>query len=86
MANKWIEFVKMYASKNKMKYSEALKDPKLKVAYNKSKGTSTGKKGAVKTTGKGKDVELDDSTKKGSVRKGARKAFTGRNKKESNSK
>ena len=83
MANSWIEFVKSYASKNKMKYNEALKDPKLKAAYNKSKGTSKGKKGAVKTTGKGKDVELDDSTKKGSMRKTARKAFKGRNKKES---
>ena len=33
-------------------------------------------KGAVKTTGKGKDVELDDTTKKGGKRKGARKAYT----------
>ena len=37
MANTWIEFVKSYAKKNKMKYNEALKDPKLKGAYEKSK-------------------------------------------------
>jgi len=76
MANSWIEFVKAYAKKNNMKYNEALKDPKLRAAYNKSKGTSTGKKGAVKTTGKGKDKELDDTTKKGGVRKTARKAYS----------
>ena len=60
MANSWITFVKAYAAKNDMKYNEAMKDPKLKVEYNKSKDTSKGKKGAVKTTGKGKDKELDD--------------------------
>ena len=38
MTNQWIEFVKSYAKKNKMKYNEALKDPKLKSAYQKSKG------------------------------------------------
>ena len=80
MANSWIEFVKSYASKNKMKYNEALKDPKLKAAYNKSKGTSKGKKGAVSSSG---DNKIDDSTKKGGMRKTARKAFKGRNKKES---
>jgi hypothetical protein len=37
MASKWIEFVKDYAKKNKMKYNEALKDKKLKSAYEKSK-------------------------------------------------
>ena len=37
MANPWLDFVKSYAKKNKMKYNEALKDPKLKEAYNKSK-------------------------------------------------
>ena len=75
MANSWIMFVKSYAKKNNMKYNEALKDPKLKAAYNKSKDTSKGKKGAVKTTGKGKDKELDDTTKKGGMRKTARKAY-----------
>tara|TARA_R110002096_G_scaffold248690_1_gene441100 strand:+ start:18416 stop:18667 length:252 start_codon:yes stop_codon:yes gene_type:complete len=80
MANSWIEFVKAYASKNKMKYNEALKDPKLKIAYNKSKGTSKGKKGAVSSSG---DNKIDDSTKKGGMRKTARKAFKKGNKKES---
>jgi len=68
-------FVKKYAKDKGMKYNEALKDPKLKAAYNKSKGTSKGKKGAVKETGKGKDKELDFTTKKGGARKTARKAF-----------
>ena len=76
MANSWIDFVKSYAKKNKMKYNEALKDPKLQQEYNKMKGTSKGKKGAVKTTGKGKDRELDDTTKKGGMRKTARKAYS----------
>jgi len=40
MASKWIEFVKDYAKKNKMKYNEALKDKKLKVAYEASKKKS----------------------------------------------
>jgi hypothetical protein len=53
MANSWIEFVKAYAKKNNMKYNEALKDKGLREAYNKSKGTSKGKKGAVKTARKG---------------------------------
>jgi hypothetical protein len=35
--NPWISFVKAYASKNGMKYNEALKDPRLKMAYQKSK-------------------------------------------------
>ena len=83
MSNSWIQFVKSYASKNKMKYNEALKDPKLKAAYNKSKGTSKGKKGAVSSSG---DNKIDDSTKKGGMRKNARKAFKGPNKKASASK
>lgn len=76
MSNSWINFVKAYASKNDMKYNEALKDPKLKVAYDKSKGTSKGKKGAVSSSG---DNKIDDSTKKGGMRKTARKAFEGKN-------
>ncbi len=58
-----------------MKYNEALKDKGLKSAYDKSKGTSKGKKGAVKTTGKGKGKEEDFTTKKGGDRKTSRKAF-----------
>ena len=38
MANAWITFVKKWAADNKMKYGEALKSPKLKAAYKKSKG------------------------------------------------
>jgi hypothetical protein len=38
MANKWIEYVKAYAKKNNMKYSEALKDPKCKAGYKKGEG------------------------------------------------
>tara|TARA_B110000285_G_scaffold222955_1_gene277790 strand:+ start:10009 stop:10212 length:204 start_codon:yes stop_codon:yes gene_type:complete len=61
MANVWIEFVKSYASKNKMKYSEALKDPKLKIAYAKSQGKKKAVP-AVKATGKRKPM------KKGNVK------------------
>ncbi len=50
MANAWIEFVKKWAKDKDMKYSEALKSPKLRAAYNKSKGK--GGKGAMP---KGKD-------------------------------
>jgi hypothetical protein len=38
MANKWIEYVKAYAKKNNMKYSEALKDPKCKAGYTGGEG------------------------------------------------
>tara|TARA_R110002072_G_C7792160_1_gene520950 strand:- start:597 stop:842 length:246 start_codon:yes stop_codon:yes gene_type:complete len=79
MANSWITFIKKWSVDNKVKYNDAIKSPKAKAAYNKSKGTSKGRKGAVKTTGKGKDVELDDTTKKGGKRKDARKAFDGPN-------
>lgn len=48
MANAWITFVKDYSKKHKIKYSEALKDPKLKSAYQKSKGKGKGKKPAPK--------------------------------------
>ena len=48
MANAWIDFVKSYASKNKMKYGEAMKDPKLKIAYAKSKKPSAKKEVVVK--------------------------------------
>lgn len=35
MANKWIEFVKKWALDKHISYRDALKDPKLKIAYNK---------------------------------------------------
>lgn len=37
---KWIEFIKDYAKKHKMKYSEALKDAKAKKAYHEQKDKS----------------------------------------------
>lgn len=58
MSNKWIEFVKDYAKKKGMKYSDALKDKGLKIAYDKSK------KGGKK----------EEGTKKGDKRKGAKMA------------
>lgn len=36
--SKWIEFVKDWANKHNMKYSNALKDPKMKEAYHSMKG------------------------------------------------
>jgi hypothetical protein len=36
MANKWITYVKEYASKNGMSYRDALRDPKCKAGYTKS--------------------------------------------------
>ena len=33
--NSWVKYVKEYASKNGMKYNEALKDPKCKAGYKK---------------------------------------------------
>jgi len=33
----WTDFLKAYASKNKMKYNEAMKDPKVKDAWKKEK-------------------------------------------------
>jgi hypothetical protein len=35
MANKWIQHVQSYASKNGINYRDALKDPKCKAAYKK---------------------------------------------------
>jgi hypothetical protein len=34
-ANKWVEYVKSYASKHKISYRDALRDPKLKEGYKK---------------------------------------------------
>jgi len=70
--NKFVKFVKAHASKNKMTYSEALKDPKMRMAYDKTKKVSPGKKGAASKSMPGK---IDDSTKKGGVRRTARRAF-----------
>ena len=75
MANSWIEFAKKYAKENDMSYSETIRSKKAQSAYDKSKGTSAGKKGAVKTSGKGKDREIAFTTKRGGTRKTSRKAF-----------
>jgi len=72
VANKFIQFVMKYAKDNNMKYNDALKSKKVKMAYDKSKGVSPGKKGAASKTMKGKE---DFTTKKGGMRKTARKAF-----------
>ena len=40
MANSWTDYVKNYASKNKMTYSQALKDPLIKGAWSKEKETN----------------------------------------------
>lgn len=66
--NAWITFVKKWSKDNKMSYSDALKSPKLRAAYNKSKG-----KGAVKGKGgKGKmpkDEDPLDEKRKGRSKK-----------------
>ena len=69
MANAWIEFVKKWSKDNKVGYSEALKSPKLRAAYNKSKG-----KGAVKGKGgKGKMPKDEDPLDEKPTRKAGRK-------------
>jgi hypothetical protein len=50
MANKWIQHVQSYASKNGINYRDALKDPKCKAAY--KKGPSS-MKSSKKMRGKG---------------------------------
>ena len=55
-----------------MKYNQAMKDPKARAAYNKSKGVKAGKKGSASKTDKGKE---NFTTKKGGMRKTARKAY-----------
>jgi hypothetical protein len=72
MGTKWTDFLKSYAKKNKMNYSQALKDPKARAAYNKDKGVKAGKKGSASKTDKGKE---NFTTKKGGARKTARKAY-----------
>lgn len=66
--NAWITFVKKWAKDNNMGYNDDLKSPKLRAAYNKSKG-----KGAVKGKGgKGKmpkDEDPLDEKRKGRSKK-----------------
>jgi hypothetical protein len=69
-ASDWIKFVKEYSKKNKISYTEALK--KAGPEYRKMKGIKAGTKGAPSKT---KPGEEDFTTKKGGMRKTARKAF-----------
>jgi hypothetical protein len=50
-SNKWIDFVKLFASKNNIKYNEALKHPAIKAQY---------KTGKVKKVGKGMPTSKED--------------------------
>jgi hypothetical protein len=50
--NSWVQYVKEYASKNGMKYNEALKDPACKAGYKKGNGLVSDVKKAVKSVGK----------------------------------
>ena len=68
----WTDFLKSYAKKNKMNYAQALKDPKARKEYNKQKGVKAGTKGSASKTDKGKE---NFTTKKGGMRKTARKAY-----------
>jgi len=67
---KWTDFVKAFAKKNNIKYNEALK--KAAPEYRKKMDIKGGTKGAPSKTMPGKE---DFSTKRGDVRKTARKAY-----------
>ena len=47
MVSAWITFVKAWAIKNKMKYNEALKSPKLKADWAKEKKSNVSKTTSV---------------------------------------
>lgn len=70
MASKWIEFVREYSKKNNISYPESLK--KAGPEYRKMMGEKAGTKGAPSKTMPGKE---DFSTKKGDVRRTARRAY-----------
>ncbi len=69
--SKWTDFVKEYATKNNIKYREAMK--RASPEYRKRMGIKAGGKGSPSKT---KPNEIDFSTKKGGVRKTARRAYT----------
>ena len=50
-SNKWIDFVKLFASKNNIKYNEAMKHPAIKAQY---------KTGKAKKVGKGMPTSKED--------------------------
>jgi len=59
MANKWITYVKEYASKNGMSYRDALRDPKCKAGYTKSgSGASMGMKAKVQPETSSADIPV----------------------------
>ena len=72
MASNWVNFVKEYMKKNNLSYTEALK--KAGPEYRKKMGVKKGDKGAPSKTMPGKE---DFETRKGSVRKTARRAYEG---------
>ena len=72
MASNWVNFVKEYMKKNNLSYTEALK--KAGPEYRKKMGVKKGDKGAPSKTMPGKE---DFETRKGGVRKPARKAYEG---------
>jgi|TARA_R110002012_G_scaffold149551_1_gene308589 hypothetical protein len=67
---KWTDFVKAFAKKNNIKYNEAL--TKAAPEYRKMMGIKKDTKGAPSKTMRGKE---DFTTKRGDVRKTARRAF-----------
>ena len=74
LMTKWTDFLKSYAKKNNMSYGEAMRSSAARAAFDKSKGVKPGKKGAASKSDKGKE---DFTTKKGGMRKTARKAYKG---------
>jgi hypothetical protein len=64
--NPWITFVKAFASKHSLKYSDAIKDPRCKAEYQKSKSgkgmSDDESEGDMSKTHRG---EKDYTTKKG---------------------
>jgi hypothetical protein len=68
----FMEFARDFAKKHKMTIKDAMRDPKARKAYDKMKDVKPGKKGAAS---KSKPGEMDDTTKKGGMRKTARKAY-----------
>ena len=68
----YLTFAKDFAAKNGMSFQTAIKSAKTKSAFNKKKGVKAGGKGAASKTMPGK---MDFTTKKGGVRKTARKAY-----------
>ena len=74
----YLTFAKDFAAKNGMSFQTAIKSAKTKEAFNKKKGVKAGKKGAASKSVGAKQTmpgKMDFTTKKGGVRKTARKAY-----------